>query len=341
MASATQTPEAPAGSPPLIQTNYCEVSVAHHCNLSCRGCSHLSPVWSKEFVDPAVLGADLRVMAKFYRSENLRLLGGEPLLHPDFLAVVAAVRASGITNHISVGTNGLLLWKMPDAFWEAVDHVDVSVYPGREMTPKQVRACQQKAKKHGTHLFMTVRNEFRESYSETGTKDFKMIKRIYNTCLIVHRLHCHNIEAGYFFKCPQAVFLPRMLEGKFPSPNVDGIKIADSPAFGEELRAYLDSPDPLMSCRNCLGSVGKRFEHSQVKRSEWRQLQQDKLEDLVDTDLLATLEDDLDSKAGSGPEWSDSTYYIQSRKQLLKYVDKRYGRRAAVRLLFDLVRQPS
>ena len=82
----------------IINKSLCEINVVHHCNLSCRGCTHLSPIWSKVFVDPKTLLADLRTLAGFYRAEKVGLMGGEPLLHPDILAVMGAVRESGITS---------------------------------------------------------------------------------------------------------------------------------------------------------------------------------------------------------------------------------------------------
>ena len=131
-----------------------------------------------------------------------------------------------------------------------MDGVTVSVYPGKEMTPKQVRTCHKKARRHGTILRMGIADEFRESHSEVGTKDISLIKKLYRTCLIVN---CHTIEKGFFFKCPPSVFLPRVLNTKFRSPQIDGIKIVDSPSFGEELRTYLESPYPLASCKHWIG----------------------------------------------------------------------------------------
>jgi cyclic pyranopterin phosphate synthase len=293
MATEMRPKENSAKDLPLVTSNYCEISVADHCNLSCRGCNRLSPVLSKEFIDPDVLRDDLRILSKNYHADQIRLLGGEPLLHPKILDIIAIARESGIANQINICTNGLLLWKMPDEFWKALDRVDVSVYPDREMTPGQLRICHEKSQRWGTLLVSDIKNRFRESYSEVGTNDSGLIKRIYDTCLIVHHWHCHNIDRGYFYKCPQAIFLPKMLHDKFPSPNIDGLRIVDSPSFGADLRAYLDSPDPLASCKHCLGTVGKRFGHSQVKRSEWRQYQQTNLEEMVDMELLTAREREL------------------------------------------------
>ena len=317
----------------VINNYHCEITVAQHCNLSCRACTHLSPLLSKDFVDPETLRSDLTTMAKYYHTKYARLLGGEPLLHPNILSIIALVRESGISDRVEVITNGLLLWKMSDEFWKAVNRVMVSVYPGKEMTPKQVRTCYKKARRHGTRLTMAIVDEFRESYSEVGTKDTSLIKRLYRTCVIVN---CHNIEKGFFFKCPQSVFLPRVLNTKFRSPQIDGIKIVDSPSFGEELRAFLASPYPLASCKHCLGAAGKKISHSQVPRSKWRQLQESKSEDMVDYELLSAME--------KQPAWEAYTrarprpyYHISSRRQLLAYIKRKYGVFEYLSTLFDLM----
>jgi hypothetical protein len=265
------------------------------------------------------------------------LLGGEPLLHPDILSMIAVVRESGISDQVEVWTNGLLLWRMSDEFWKAVDGVTVSVYPGKEMTPRQVRTCHKKARRHGTMLKMAIADEFRESYSEVGTNDVSLIKKLYRTCWL---LNCHQIEKGFFFKCAPSVFLPRVLNTKFRSPLIDGIKIVDSPSFGEELRAFLDSPYPLASCKHCLGSVGKKISHSQVRRSEWRQLQESRSEDMVDYELLFAME--------KQPDWAWETYasargrahyYVNSRRQLLAYIKRKYGVLEYLSTLFRLAKE--
>jgi molybdenum cofactor biosynthesis enzyme MoaA len=91
-----------------ILNRRCEINVAEHCNLSCRACSHLSPVHPKAFADPAVVARDLGALAHSYHAKTVRLLGGEPLLHPDLPSVIDAVRASRVCETITVVTNGIL-----------------------------------------------------------------------------------------------------------------------------------------------------------------------------------------------------------------------------------------
>ncbi|HEY3952561.1 MAG TPA: hypothetical protein VGM53_04240, partial [Streptosporangiaceae bacterium] len=70
------------------------VNVTEHCNLRCRSCAHLSPVLPKHFVDPGSLCSDLTALSKSYRVNVLKILGGEPLLHPDLPEVLLAARES-------------------------------------------------------------------------------------------------------------------------------------------------------------------------------------------------------------------------------------------------------
>ena len=275
-----------------IRTEGCELNVVHHCNLSCRACTHLSPVAARHVVDPNKVLEDFSILAKYYRPERIRLLGGEPLLHPALLEVIYAVRRSGVSDRIRVVTNGLLLPRMSDVFWQEVDEVQVSVYPGKEMSVEQLGHCQSKAKLHGGDLQLRCFDRFREAYSELGTKDKGLVRRIYNTCQAAHFWRCHNVSDGFLFRCPQSLFIPKLVNNDILAhPTIDGIKITDSPTFAGDLLAYLESPEPLASCYHCLGSVGKLFAHEQVSRRMWRLPQHYSTEELIDLEYLAALEE--------------------------------------------------
>jgi len=260
----------------------CEINVVEHCNLACRACSHASPVLPRTVVAPAELERDLALLAEEYHADTVRLLGGEPLLHPDLGAIVEVVRRSGIGKLIRVATNGVLLPRMPRSLWKAVDIVDVSAYPGNELTPEQLRRCREEADAAGTQLVVSRVRMFRESYSEAGTTDGELIRRIYRTCVIAHVWRSHTVADGVFYKCPQSYLLPKVL-GK--EAGLNGVAIG-RPDLGRRLREYLDSPEPLAACGNCLGSAGRRFEHEQTPRAEFRRRQGARTEELIDPRYL-------------------------------------------------------
>lgn len=268
----------------------CELNVAHHCNLACRSCSHLSPVFKKHLADPAVVARDFATLAKHYRPQFVKLLGGEPLLHPVLTEVIDAVRASDICDWIQVCTNGLWLPRMTGEFWRRVDEVLVSVYPGAELDEDELAEVEHAAEAHGVELGVYHYDYFRESYSAAGTDDAGLVQRLYASCQVAHVWRCHTVEDGFFFKCPQSVFIPRTLATGSPPDN--GVAIDDGPDFGRRLLEYLDSRDPLPACRNCLANAGRLFPHEQANRRTWHEAQQAPTEELLDLPFLLELEED-------------------------------------------------
>lgn len=278
---------------------YCEINVVHHSNLSCRACTHLSPGLPKYIADPEKIYRDLSILSKSYIPRGVKLVGGEPLLHPN---IIEAVRASGITKFVKMVTNGHLLSKAPDLFWEKIDAIEISLYPSKPINPETLKTLKQKAKDSKTILESYSWDDFRESYSELGTENTELVQKIYSNCAVAHVWRCHTISEGYLYKCPQAVFIPKVITKE--NLQNDGIKITDSGDFFEQLLAYLKSEEPLGSCYHCLGCVGKRFNHEQMNPKLWRSPQQFTSEELVDLDYLSFLEKQPSQAKGCHKELS-------------------------------------
>jgi organic radical activating enzyme len=286
------------GADGLIHESSLEIMAAHGCNLTCRSCTHASPVLRpKDIADPDTTYRDLTRLARCYRLQEVLLLGGEPLLHPDLVALAEAVRASGISEEVNVLTNGVLLDRQGSRFWAAVDEVRVSAYPGYEPSEPEIARWRSLSAEHGVKVTVYHYDRFRESHSEFGTEDTDLVRRIFNTCLIVHVWRSRTAVNGVFYKCAEAYFLP-VLRGEKPR---DGLPLTDDDDLGARLLAYLNAEEPMYACQFCLGTVGKPFAHQQVSRRQWRIPQQRPTEDLVDYDYLAEREQGLpDSYAWSG-----------------------------------------
>src|SRR5689334_7753996 len=123
----------------VINPEGLELNATLHCNLRCRSCSHLSPLYKKAVADPAETRAMLATLARSYHASFTKILGGEPLLHPDLMGLIEAVRSSGVSDTILVCTNGVRLDRAPAGFWEAVDSVEMSMYPGEELPVEEIR----------------------------------------------------------------------------------------------------------------------------------------------------------------------------------------------------------
>lgn len=271
-----------------IQARACEINVTHHCNLSCRSCSHTSPVLRRRLADPDLVYRDLATLAPHYRPEHVRLLGGEPLLHPALGEVVAAVRRSGITDRIRILTNGTVLARATAEVWDGIDELHVSLYPGHGVPLEERRRWNLVAAEHGVEIQWLRFDHFRESYSEIGTGDAGLVREIYRTCQIAHLWDCHNVVDGYFYKCPQSYFVPGLVGGEADRRR-DGLAITARASLGSELAAFLSDEEPLRACRNCLGSVGRLFEHRELPRAAFRTEQAKPTEELLDREFLEVL----------------------------------------------------
>ena len=64
--------------------NYLEHHIVDHCNLNCGGCSHFSPLADPWFEDFDTFKKDFLQLYDITHGNVgvIRLMGGEPLLHP-------------------------------------------------------------------------------------------------------------------------------------------------------------------------------------------------------------------------------------------------------------------
>lgn len=276
-----------------------EVDVVDHCNLACRSCSHLSPLASKKLLDVAELERDLSILATCFHAAEIRLVGGEPLLHPQLPELARAIRATGVADRVILMTNGLLLDRAPERLWDSIDCIEIYCYPGSEPSEPVLQG----AERNGLARKMKVKikriDAFRESYSELPFRDSSLVQRVYSTCEIAHVWECHSVRDGYFYKCPEAHALPARLASRSAwKAQDDGIRLDRPETLFERLSAYLTDTSPLNACRHCLGTVGKLFPHEQVPRARWRLPQQVPPEELIDRVALFRLEHRIVGRVG-------------------------------------------
>ncbi|GHE70211.1 hypothetical protein GCM10018785_43390 [Streptomyces longispororuber] len=273
-----------------------EVNASLQCNMRCRSCAHLSPLFRRENADPAEVHDTLSVLSRNYHAAYAKIMGGEPLLHPDIVGLIEAVRATGVSDTILVATNGTLLHRMPDRFWQAVDSLEISVYPSRMLAPEDVERYRALARDHGVSLLVNYYTRFRAVYSETGTDSPGLVRDVFDTCKLAHFWNSHTVYEGWLYRCPQSVFMPRQLRTGGWDTRVDGIEIDDGPEFLDRLHRFLTRDRPLKACRNCLGSVGRLHPHEERPRTGWQVTEP--LEDLVDRPFLDICKDDITADDG-------------------------------------------
>lgn len=264
-----------------------EINPVEHCNLACESCSHLSPIQPRYAVEPDALERDLAILGRCYHARWVRLVGGEPLLHPNLASLIDAIRSTGISDQVMLVTNGVLLPRMHEDVWRRLDRIDVSQYPDKTLSEEERAGCASTARSHGVRVHFDTTLTFRAAYSEVGTASEDLVEKIYRSCAIAHDWRCHTLARGVFYRCPQSYFLSRSISA-LSSVN-DGVPVIDDLSFPVRLRALLQREEPLHACGHCLGTAGARFPHRQIRRDSFREPQRLPTEMLLDPTQISRL----------------------------------------------------
>jgi organic radical activating enzyme len=248
-----------------VQNEAVEVIAAWHCNIRCESCAFASPAQAVRFADPKTVATDLTSLAAWLEVEHVRILGGEPLLHPRFLDLVKAIRRSRIGETIRVVTNGLPLLKIPPDIWAAVDEIHISQYPNaKPFIERHIDTFRARCEAAGTRLTVKHYDYFRYSFRKPGEEP-GLTQRIYATCQMAHVWRSLTAENGRLYRCLQSAYIQDAAdyERHRSEHGEDYLTIRDIRSAAE-LEAWLNRKPALKSCAVCAGSVGRRHAHRQL-----------------------------------------------------------------------------
>jgi len=211
------------------------------------------------FVDPAQIERDLEAAKRIMHAGDYRLIGGEPTLHPQLLDIIDIAKASGVSDTVSVWTNGMLLDKLPESFWQKVDGIAVTVYPKLQ----KLDWIHQKVAETGIRYQEVNHNgKFNRTFSALPHGD---TQEQYANC--IYR-SCNEYDNGWFYHCNNASFISRLLMG-LPE-GTDGINLYT--ATEDEFRAYLDDKEhPFESCKRCVQTRLLGTPWREVSRDAWQE----------------------------------------------------------------------
>ena len=220
----------------------------------------------KRLADPEVVLRDLTRLAEVAHADEIRLAGGEPLLHPRILDVVEAVRASGIADTVTLISNGTLLERAPAGLWERLDRLWISVYPDTNPRLDAVEGIE----RAGVKVWHKGTGEFRVTFLNRENTDRKLVRSLYRECRMAHDWACNLIHNGRFYKCVVAPFVAdrlRLIGITIDNHDSDSVSLHDQPDLGAALRTYLGSTEPLQACTYCLGTCGKSMRHTLLDKA--------------------------------------------------------------------------
>ena len=246
--------------------NYLEHHIVDHCNLNCAGCSHFSPLAQEWFEDLVQFKKDFSQLWDITKGQVgiIRLMGGEPLLHPQFDEFVAFTCGLFSRTQVQIVTNGILIGKEYDKLKDLSDKfsnfsICISTY-GLKLNEERIR-----------HL-PRVRRDDKASLYNIGLELDGDIRpsTAFNNCDL-HQNHWYYFQNGCFYPCCIAANIDYFINHfkvDLPDDN-DCISIYDHNL--EEIEEFLNTPIPL--CEYCNTVYRQRSYHpfgiSKKEIEEW------------------------------------------------------------------------
>lgn len=246
-----------------VQTRSLETHLVDHCNLRCAACCSLSPHLPQWQVEPDDLAEELRLAKRALAPTWLKLVGGEPLLHSRLVNCLEVAKSADIAPIVSLTTNGFLLPRQPEAFWEKLDAMTVSLYPSARLPESTIALIETKSAEHQIRLNWKKQDHFVQMDRTQRCEDELENEKVWGACWL--RRRCHMIRDGRFYACTRPAHLGKLLHEDFTG---DGLRLHEGVGLAEEIQTYLQRTEPLAACALCLGGNAPQEPHRQLNAKE-------------------------------------------------------------------------
>lgn len=240
----------------MIQLGHCDIGICEHCTHRCVSCSHLSPLMSKWNMPLDMLERDMMALKPFVEFHTVQLVGGEPTLHPEIVEALRIAKRVRLGRTVSVITNGFLLDRMKEEFWQELEYLQISIYPGKEC---HVELAVEKSRQYGFGVGERKFDEFYKQFKpvpDDGAESFRLCH---------WRKDCFTIHRGHFHLCPQSTFFPKTLLA-LPE-SIDGLPLEG--VTEEKLTAFMERTTPFEACRICCANEIQSAPWAEAKRDVW------------------------------------------------------------------------
>lgn len=249
-----------------VRTRALEYHIADHCNLRCDHCCSYSPILKKWLADPEAFESDLRAVGKVVAPQFLKIVGGEPLLHPELERLLVVAKSLRVAPRIQLTTNGLLIDRLTARSWDSIDMLAVSLYPEPSVPKDTIRYMAREAARRNIEVSWKVQDKF-TCLDRDGPAEPDDVRRVFQDCWIRHR--CNSIKDGRFYCCTRPQYVQKFAERPDPFRD-DGVPVYDSdtPALALRVKAHLERIEPLNSCLLCNGGNAPLDTHRQLSPRE-------------------------------------------------------------------------
>ena len=254
-------------------TPHLEIQVAEHCNLNCASCTHFSPLAKESYLSKEEFSSQLQKANQIFNGhcKSLKIMGGEPLLHPEIGELQRLARVAMPEIKITPQTNGILLTRMSEDFWNSCRDNDILVRVTRYPVKLNVDEIKRLAEQYKVNL---------KFHPEEAIKSFNLYPL---------NIECQNDPADNLAHCKMKLRYVLIKNGRlFPCPiagnaehfnspfnynlgccEQDSISLDDVHSFEDYARF---AHQPLAFCKHCLPTQYRRdigWTRSKRDISEW------------------------------------------------------------------------
>lgn len=253
--------------------DHVDYHVTDHCNCNCAGCNQfgcLAKPWCvsyEQFCNEWQLVHD-----KGLQFNEIRILGGETLLHPDLDKLLIKLRSLYPKTAIVVYTNGILLEqqkeKLLPVFKEYNIILFISKYPNLKLDYGKLKEGFPQVREWNVSSFMNT--------SFHAEPDFDR-ENSFNNCNNGHVWKCRFLKEGRLYPCstiptikPLIQYFPEIQNTSFGKMNIEenGIDIATHTI--EEIENFLNHSIPACAfCNVWRAHYFEAWHPSEHKISEW------------------------------------------------------------------------
>jgi organic radical activating enzyme len=248
-----------------------QTDVVEGCNLNCAGCNQFAPLREKKFLDISSFEKDIKRIAELSNGEcDLSFQGGEALMHPNITEFFDIARKYITTGEVSVITNGILLLKQAESFWQNCNKNKIKIF----LSPYPIKLDLEKiieiAYKYSVELEYTIAGKksyfAKKPLNVEGKYD---IVKNFRKCIMSN---CYTLRNGKMFACPTAGYIDWFNEyfgTDFKIAEKDYIDIYTAKSM-DEILDFVCKPLPF--CRYCdIDNIqfGIKWGISKKEISEW------------------------------------------------------------------------
>jgi organic radical activating enzyme len=220
-----------------VRLDYVEFYITNVCNLTCEGCNRFNNYKFKGYQRWDDHKEIYKEWGKELRVNNIAILGGEPLLNPDFTKWLTGIQNIWPDSRIEIVTNGYRLNYIKGLYDQLNDNKNLWLNVGihnkqskklileniKNFLVEPLRFEYNQQNKYGQFLYITDANNvkikveynwwFHQGALIKEENKFGLhqsdVKKAHDIC---HMKTCHHFIEGKLYKCGVVALLPKFAE---------------------------------------------------------------------------------------------------------------------------------